>query len=73
MPLILDEDFSLEPIKERIVGLNIEPAIATQDILEFLQSKYGSDEKFVKLQHDQNPCISKKMNYFIENWVWVMQ
>ena len=73
MSEIFGDDFDLSDVKDLIINLGINPLEAKNQIIQMLQEKFGKDKTIVTLHHDQNPSISRKMNYFINNGQWYIR
>ena len=73
MSLSPETDFDLDDIKDMIIGYDIDPQEAKNLIMATLKENYGKDSNRVELCNSQNPPISKKMNYYICNDVWLIK
>lgn len=67
------QDFNLDEIRDMIIGYGIDPQEAKNLIMATLKENYGEDSNRVELCNNQNPPISKKMNYFIHGDVWLIK
>ena len=68
-----EEDFDLTDVKELILGYGIDPQEAKNVITAALKDNFGKDKSLVELYSNQNPPISKKMNYFIDKDIWFIK
>lgn len=68
-----DADFDLEDIKCMIIGYNIDPQEAKNVIMAALKDNFGSEKDHVELEGNQNPPITKKMNFYINDDTWYIR
>lgn len=70
---IFGDDFDLNDIKETIIGYGIDPQEAKNVLLAALKENFSKDKSLVELYCNQNPPISKKMNYYIDDDLWYIK
>ena len=73
MSNFFNDDLNLDDIKDLILGYGIDPQDAKNVIIAALKENFGKEKNLIELCNNQNPPISKKMNYFIDNETWFIR
>ena len=68
-----EDDIDLSEIKEMILGYGVDPQEAKNVLIAALKDNFGKEKGLVELHGNQNPPISKKMNYYIDDDLWYIR
>ena len=70
---IFDRNVNLDEVSNFIVDHDIDQVDAINLIMSTLRENYGKDKKMITINDNQNPAISKKMNFYFNDDIWYIR
>ena len=70
---VFDNSVNLDEVSNFIVDHGIDKIEAINLIMSTLRENYGRDRKMVSINDNQNPAISKKMNFYFNDDIWYIR